>query len=268
MLVLRKQEKEVWLVQTSFRPVTGNGVEKMKKIFFAGMLLVAIGFLAFFVTGKAVFSLGTNKGIESVRQVDSNGITQVEAVIDVGDIIVEQSPDNQIHIELQHKQADELNFEVEEKKGKLMVKVDRDSRGKFAFFNFDPRDSGPTDLHIKLPDKEFSNVQLSASVGDITVMEGKGAYEINSIVGDVELNMENFHKNVSIESDVGDVVVTTNQKPEQLNLDLHSKIGEIDVDNMETTGGVTSRSLQKESGQEQPVLKVTSEVGDIKVDEN
>ncbi|UFJ39657.1 DUF4097 domain-containing protein [Brevibacillus humidisoli] len=119
---------------------------------------------------------------------------------------------------------------------------------------------------IDLRDFGSGDVAASTNVGDVSLQGISGKVTVDTETGDVDLQMAEVQGEITVETDTGDVEVDISDLPAALQVDLSASVGDttVDLPGMSYRTN-TDHGVKGEIGTGGPLLKVTSEIGDITV---
>src|SRR5690606_19636199 len=111
-------------------------------------------------------------------------------------------------------------------------------------------------------------VSITSHVGDISLNNVQAKMDITSSVGDIKLDLQQVTDDIVINSTgVGDVKVRLSERPEALQVDLQTTVGDISSmlpeARLEMDG---SRKQVGSIGTDGPLLKIRTTTGDIIID--
>ncbi|AQQ52297.1 DUF4097 family beta strand repeat-containing protein [Planococcus lenghuensis] len=244
----------------------------MKKIIFVLLLAVVVvvgGSLVWSITN--LFSGESNAAVNEVKSFNGNSIAEIDASTDVGDITIEESADDEIHVELKgdlsRDEAGDLKFGVEDDDGTLHVTVSHDNEVSsiFSLFSFGSKFAGDVNLEIQLPKKEFDSIRLASNVGDIEVNEAAGPLDIETEVGEIRVTADTIVEDIAIHSNVGDVEFKVNEVPANVTIDLRTDVGDASTEQVNGMQRASGREVMQELGEGGPTLKIATQVGEIDV---
>lgn len=276
----------------------------MKKIALVACLALLIGIVGIFTFRDQIFSTDSKASVAEEQVIDVSDIDQINVEADVADIKIEKSSDDDIHVllggKVSEKRKDNIDFRVEEDDGELNIDLEGEKLISISFLPL--QDWGSIELTILIPEKQFDKLDLlndvggitvnygdfntvnvesdvgdvklqevisksafvTSSVGDISIRQAQGEWDIKSDVGEVDLHLKELEQDITIVSDVGDIEVEVANKTSDYTLDLNSDIGDVEVVGFDLNrdGG---KEVYLQSGSGKPLLKVSSDVGDVEV---
>ncbi|WP_117168351.1 DUF4097 family beta strand repeat-containing protein [Paraliobacillus sediminis] len=276
----------------------------MKKIALVACLTLLIGIVGILTLRDRIFSDSSKASVNEEQVIDASDIKQIYVEADVVDIKIEKSSDENIHVfldgKVSEKRKDNIDFRVEEDNGELKIDLKGEKQISISFLPL--QDWGSIKLTILIPEKQFDKLDLvnnvggiivnygdfntvnvesdvgdvklqeiisksasvTSSVGDTSIRQAQGEWDIKSDVGEVDLQLKEWEQDITIVSDIGDIEVQVAKKTADYTLDLDSDIGDVTVDGFDLNrdGG---KEVYLQSGSGEPLLKVSSDMGDIEV---
>lgn len=147
-----------------------------------GLLIISPGNA--FITNR--FSFGT-KNIDLERSIDADRLQNIRIETGSADVKVIQGNSQQIVVRLQGqarlKEADQIELVAESNNELLSIEMDRPSRG-FQWGLGNTR----LDMTVELPDKEWNDLSIQVSSGNIQLSEIKGkSVKTNTSSGNMDL---------------------------------------------------------------------------------
>lgn len=115
----------------------------------------------------------------------------------------------------------------------------------------------------KLEDVISKIASVASSDGDISIEQAQGEWNIQSSVGEVDLHLREWEQDITIASDIGDIEVQVARKADYT-LELDTDIGEVKIDMFDLNLD-EGKEVYLQSGSGEPLLKVSSDLGDIEV---
>ena len=158
---------------------------------------------------------------------------------------------------------DSIKLTVKEKGNRVMIKAKKKSKLAQGFT-----------ISVELPSKQYEQLQIQAdaaninvgrvhttgyvlktSVGNIDVDAAQGIINADTQVGNVHLNLQTISNDIVARTEVGNIVVETNEAPPALQTLCKTGIGTVEI----SLPNVQNGSI----GTDGPLVKLTSEVGDV-----
>ncbi|MBM7605198.1 hypothetical protein JOC75_003221 [Metabacillus crassostreae] len=221
----------------------------MKKVAFTAFITLIIGIIGFFTVSGNVFSVGRNASIDERETVTSRNIDSMIIKVDVGEVNIKESKNDEIDVHLHgsiaKKLKDQMEFSVEENGSTVEVKVSQRENTFFLQFPFINADfnskrvldvSVPKELLNKLDVKtdvgeiaingiDVDELKAHSDVGEIYVNGFTGLGDFQSNVGEVEL--ENISGKIKAHTDTGEIDIKVEEMTDDI--ELSSDVGEVTV---------------------------------------
>lgn len=199
----------------------------------------------------------------------------IDIDVEVADVYIRVSDDDKTHVKI-------FNYEelTDVKVSSDTIKITAKTKKCFMFCN---NNGGKVEVY--LPSNYANDIKVESDVGDINIEGFRNAYlEVDTNVGDLEVDkiknviaksdvgdikIENIYEYVKIKTNVGDVRI------ENLNItkdsEIDSEIGDVKIENIndiyvDAKASVGDVKVNKNDRKSEITLKITSSVGDIKVD--
>ena len=209
-----------------------------------------------------------NQGASNYEKfISAENVTRVNVVTDVGDVFISMYEGDEIRAYLSDKEGEMLSkkykLTVKENGGRVTIKSKRKSKLAAGFV-----------ISVELPSKQYEQLQIHAeaaninvgtvhaagyvlntSVGNIDVDAAQGIINADTKVGNIQLNLQTISNDIVARTEVGNIVVETNETPLALQTLSKTGIGTVEI---------SLPNLQDGSiGTDGPLVKLTSEVGDV-----
>ncbi|WP_407272473.1 DUF4097 family beta strand repeat-containing protein [Radiobacillus sp. PE A8.2] len=283
----------------------------MKKVALFAFIFLIIGIIGMITFGDNVFSFSARdkSSLDEEKQVSAENVDDIVISVGVAEVSIEPSDDENIHVHLHgdisEKMRERLTFKVEENNDSLEITVNAKEFFNFSFSSLFSFNNGGLNLDVQLPEKLYTELNVSTDVGDISIdgisteqfiasldvgdlavddmtskqteiesnvgdvniKDGVGAFDIETDTGEIGLAILEFREDISIQSDVGDVFVSLENEPENIVLDLQSDIGDIKVENLQGKNNSIGGDVYMEIGTGGPTLEVRTDVGEITVEQ-
>ena len=199
----------------------------------------------------------------------------IDIDVEVADVDIKASEDNKTYVKV-------YNYEelTDVKVSTDKIKITARAKKCFMFCN---NKGGRVEVY--LPIDYAYDLKVESDVGDVNIEGFRNAYlEVDTNVGDIEVDkiknvvaksdvgdikLDNIYEYVKIKANVGDV------KIKNLNItkdsEIDSEIGDVRIENIndiyvDAKASVGETKINKNNRKSDITLKITSSVGDIKVD--
>lgn len=244
----------------------------MKKVSIVAFVCLVVGAIGTLLFSDNVFSFHSEEEVSETKQFDGVNIRSIVTNMDVGDINIKESENNNIRVNIHGKlskvKADDLEFNVEEKADTLRITIDQKDSFKFSLSSLVNFNLGSIDLDIELPDKVFEKVEVATNVGDININEVRAnELLITSDVGETIVNQIAVQQ-ASVKSNVGDIEISEATGA----FDIETDTGEVELHMIEVTQDI---SIESDVGDievtfsQQPenlIVDLKSDVGNVHVE--
>lgn len=250
----------------------------MKKLVYGLLTLLIIGVAGTIVSVSASggFSFDTYS-LEDTEVVNGNNIDHIEVDISATDLKVIPTDDSDITVnltgEISRKYENEIKLDVKEKGDSLKISIAGEDQIKFNIGVL----IVDTNLEIRLPEKLYESIRISASSGDIEIADQKakeitletnsGSIFADDMVSENDFTMmassgeiyanNNRAEKFELKANSGDLIVdnqtakksTFNTSSGDINLtnalgdlEIEASSGSIMIDNDEVTGHIDARA--------------------------
>lgn len=223
------------------------------------------------------WSVVTNARVEATEKIektfDVSTPVSLSVAVNVGDVVIRAGDGDEVRIYAvkrawgkDRRQAEEYldDFEVRIRQRTMdEVKIESETPRRLSRVGRTPS----VDLEISVP--RDTNLDLVINVGDAEVTGVRGAFEIESNVGDVTLRDVRFEEDSRIKSDVGDIELRL--PPDSVfAFSAESNVGDIQVDfdiqNERSEKKVVGGSVEGEIGTSPTAhVELHTNTGDIKI---
>lgn len=280
----------------------------MKKVALTAFITLIIGIIGFFTVSGNVFSVGRNASIDERETVTSRNIDSMIIKVDVGEVNIKESKNDEIDVHLHgsiaKKLKDQMEFSVEENGSTVEVNVSQSENTFFLQFPFINADfNSKRVLDVSIPKELLNKLDVKTDVGEIAIngidveelkahsdvgeiyvngftgigdfQSNVGEVELENIsgkfkahtdTGEIDIKVEEMTDDIELSSDVGDVTVTFAKEPSNIGFDLSSDIGEVSIEGFKGYDNHSSGSIVTQIGNGGPMLKVSTDIGEILVE--
>lgn len=192
---------------------------------------------------------------------------KLKVQMDVGEIIVEESEDDFLHVE--YRAFKQSSLKVKKDESQSLISLDA-KIGKESFFSSFFRGSASTPiLLVKIPGTFTESLKVEHGVGSVHInLNQMNSTDINTGVGDLSIQyLQMDEGEMSISVGVGDVSI---KLPEVHHVLLHLEVGvgkislESEFDQINRQGALVSDKLSAQKGQS--TYFITVEVGTGNID--
>ena len=241
-----------------------------RRMFIAGVLLLAIGGIGALLTGKSYFFAAERE--ESTTNFADAIIEEINVKGDMGSLSIKSTTGDAVIVESKSsKKGEQIKTEMN---GHTLT-VSTPKRGMINFgINFNEKG---TDIIIYLPEKTYKKItadndvgsikitgihaeriQCESEVGDINIKDSTGELALKNEVGDIKIEAEAIKHSITATNEIGNIKISVSERPEDHFISAYSEIGSI-----RTFGKKTSSYL---SGNGSIAVDLKTEIGDIDLD--
>lgn len=194
-------------------------------------------------------------------------IMRIHVLSDTADVFLSMYEGDEVRAYLSDKKGERLfrgyKLTVKEKKDRLIIKAKKKSKLAEGYM-----------IMVELPSKQYEQIQIQAdaanlnvgaihttgyvletSVGNIEVDAAQGIINADTQVGNIHINMQTIVRDIIAKTEVGNVVVETNEAPPALQTVCKTGIGEVAISLPNVQNGAI--------GTGGPLVKLISDVGDV-----
>lgn len=267
-------------------------------------VLIGIGGM-FIFRDQLFFAAASEQVNEQTTITDVAHITEIEVEVDVASVRIEESHDDSIHVSLlgniSEQEKKRISLDVVESNQHLEISLKRHQGTwiRAPFFNW----RGSVELVIALPEQQFSELGVSLDVGSLTVSKGQfqrldletnvgeinvygtqtessyvhadvgsirvddavGAWDLSANVGAIALQVQQWHADISAQTDIGEVTVTVPVELSDYQLDVGVDLGSVQVRGFDQINQQGSKQISQQVGQNGPKLTAKADLGDVTV---
>ncbi|MGY0693412.1 DUF4097 family beta strand repeat-containing protein [Virgibacillus sp. FSP13] len=263
-----------------------------KKIYIVAFFLVIIGVVGAAFTAKGFFA---QEPINGEAYFATSQIDHITVDSQVANVHIVRSNSKNIEVEwegtLLKSALDSGNVSVKEEGTTLWVGTGEDSFFDFVSFGFN---FNPLEITIHLPEKQFTSIvvendvgntyvssvdterlhvesdvsdmeiasvntdllEVESDVGSIYLKDSNGKLFAKSNVGDITIDIDEIKHDMEINSDVGDIAITTSTIPSNVSFNGNSSVGSV------TMFGKEGSFINKQA---EYMVRIKNDVGDIDV---
>lgn len=209
---------------------------------------------------------------------------------DVFSIYVDESPDQEIHMEIKNADLNDLeknfNIAITQSSDKLDIEIKGKHKVNLDALNLNKLFG--TDLHLKLPTQDYKEISLKSDVGTISyskiatdelevtnsvgqiIMQDieAGKTKIKNEVGPIKINANQMNNDIDVATELGNIEILLNEAPQNMKLNLSTELGRVDSNLDIVNESKSSRKITGEKGSNGSELKVRSSIGNISVNAN
>lgn len=194
-------------------------------------------------------------------------VMRINVISDTADVFISMYEGDEIRAYLSDKKGERLfrgyKLTVKEKKDRVIIKAKKKSKLAEGYM-----------IMVELPSKQYEQIQIQAdaaninvgaihtsgyvlktSVGHIEVDAAQGIINADTQVGNVHINMQMIGRDVIAKTEVGNIVVETDEAPPALQTVCKTSLGEVVI----SLPNIQNGSI----GTGGPLVKLTSDVGDV-----
>lgn len=246
-----------------------------KKIMIWAVALIGIALVAnviLFLFKASPFNLVE---INLAKAVAAADIASVEVKSNVGDVNIIPFDGSEIRVTMkgktERKWLDDYSLDVSQNGDIVTVNATQKEQKKYLSFT-----DGSYKLQIQLPRKQYHTIQvqtitanihvediqtlntkLGAVNGNITTANLEGELLGTTEIGDIKAHFRTITKGIEARAKYGNVAVTVSEAPAKFQTDLRASLGKEILD----------LSNAMESGNEGPLIALSSELGDVALEQ-
>ncbi|MGG3403615.1 GNAT family acetyltransferase [Bacillus cereus] len=234
----------------------------MKKILLVAIACIIIGVIGISQTYEKAVQTAEKGNKEDI--IKNETLKNIEVKLDVGDIVVQKSPDASFYVK-QLGDARKQEIHITEDGDTLKIIGEREKGASFDFSFYDFRFQTST-LTLLVPERSYQDVKVNSSAGQIEISDVKSdRVSARTLTGEVDLkhvtakNVEgstkagevNFKKvigKVTAKTTSGEINITLSEKPKDAVITGQSAAGDVTIFNEENKDVTIGNGSKKISG--------------------
>ena len=241
-----------------------------RRVFIAGVLLLAIGGIGALLIGKSYFFAAELE--ESTTNFADALIEEINVKGEMGSLSIESTTGDAVIVESHSsKKGEQIKTELN---GHTLT-VSTPKRRMIDFgINFNEK---RTNIIIHLPEKSYKKIsadnelgaikitgiqaeriQCESEIGDITIKDSTGELNLKNELGDIKIEAQAIQHSITASNEIGNIKISVNERPEDHTISASSEIGSIQ------TFGKKTRSYL--SGNGSIAVDLKTEIGNIDLD--
>ena len=237
-----------------------------RKVFIAGILLIAIGGVGALLTGKSYFYAAERE--KYTTNFADAIIDEINVEGDLGSVTIQRTDGDAVIVESIGPKGESIKTEQDGHTLNI-------STSKQASINLGIQfNKQAIDIIIHLPDKTYTRItantevgsieisgieaeiiQCESEVGEITIKDSTAKLVLENEIGNIKVEAMTIEESITASNEVGNIAISVSEKPNDHYISADSELGSIRI-----FGKKTSSYL---SGNGSIALDLETEIGDI-----
>ncbi len=261
-----------------------------------GMLFIVLGIIGLFFFGAPLTDSNYDRAMMETKTI-SDTVSDIYIEASAGSLVIEPSSDDDIHIFVSERDTSDLSVQLESER--LTILLDQDQAFNLSRFNL--FGNNRPEVIIALPDEVYNQLDIKLAVGEIeingakvnrltaenhvgvvtvtdtqtktadvelnigqiSVAGGTGEWRAETDVGEIDLQLLSFEKDITAEVALGAINLTTTSLPEAYSIALEVDLGNIQTDGFDTADVDTTQAWQRRIGTNGPRIEASVDLGSL-----
>ncbi|SFS33528.1 DUF4097 family beta strand repeat-containing protein [Halolactibacillus miurensis] len=261
-----------------------------------GILFIVLGIIGLFFFGAPLTDSDHDRAMIESETI-SERVSDIYIEASVGSLVIEPSSDDDIHIFVSERDRSDLSVQLESEQ--LTILLEQDQAFNLSHFNL--FGSNRSEVIIALPDEVYNQLDMKLAVGEIeihgvqvdrltaknhvgavnasdtqtetafveinigqiSVADGTGEWHAETDVGEIDLQLQSFEKDIIAEVALGAINITTKALPEAYSIALEVDLGNIQTKGFDNADVDTTQAWQRRTGTNGPRIEASVDLGSL-----